>query len=312
MAIKAGYTALNDYTSDQRVKHYLAKGRACICIGQLQGAADFFKQASKAHMQGSKELLCSIKAAITLLPEAWCAQYWSACITKAQEPNPLSSRDGRLLRPVPKAGKFEQALQDALVVLAYAPKQEGCMGICSWPWGHALHSAALEGLQDNVAAALAMQVALEMDPSSQHHKHDMERLMRRIPQAVADVLEAGGSAGLKQWLADEAEQKKPEFLKQRPKYFYYYEWMKERICETHPALPELVMDKLLTMPAGDLDLILQHPQATTWKVDELMGVLEDQGPALLERGQTWLALAWVLDLHQARAWLNRDLTGMSN
>ncbi|KAA6421689.1 MAG: hypothetical protein FRX49_08300 [Trebouxia sp. A1-2] len=295
MAIKAGYTALNDYTSDQRVKHYLAK-------------------------------------------------YWSACITKAQEPNPLSSRDGRLLRPVPKvwklpqaalmqrmqdamhkihsfqagllctawgssgrpdkaslalmrgltyaqAGKFEQALRDALVVLAYAPKQEGCNGICSWPWGHALHSAALEGLQDNVAAALAMQVALEIDPSSQHHKHDMERLMRRIPQAVADVLEAGGSAGLKQWLADEAEQKKPEFLKQRPKYFYYYEWMKERICETHPALPELVMDKLLTMPAGDLDLILQHPQATTWKVDELMGVLEDQGPALLERyplqGLSW-------------------------
>ena len=193
-----------------------------------------------------------------------------------------------------------------------------------------------------MAAALAMQIALEMDPSSQHHKHDMERLIRRIPQAVSDVLEvqhacslvcvrpenatihahghmcihacthmhtgalqhaqhsvqqlgstalaghrhrycercctlyihvtmmtvnhhsctrpaahfvmpqAGGSAGLKQWLADEAEQKKPEFLKQRPKYFYYYEWMKERICETYPALPEQVMDKLLTMPAGDL------------------------------------------------------------
>lgn len=42
--------------------------------------------------------------------------------------------------------------------------------------------------------------------------------------------------------------------------------MKERICETHPALPEPVMDKLLTMPAGDLDLILQHTKATTWKV----------------------------------------------
>ena len=44
-------------------------------------------------------------------------------------------------------------------------------------------------LQDNVAAALAMQIAHEMDLSSQHHKHDMERLMRRIPQAVADALE---------------------------------------------------------------------------------------------------------------------------
>lgn len=40
-------------------------------------------------------------------------------------------------------------MQDALVVLAYTPKQEGCKGICSWPWGHALHSGALEGLQVN-------------------------------------------------------------------------------------------------------------------------------------------------------------------
>ena len=36
-------------------------------------------------------------------------QYWSACINKAQEPNPMSSRDGRLLRPVPKPWKLPQA-----------------------------------------------------------------------------------------------------------------------------------------------------------------------------------------------------------
>lgn len=29
-------------------------------------------------------------------------QYWAACILKAQEPNPLSSRDGRYLKLVPK------------------------------------------------------------------------------------------------------------------------------------------------------------------------------------------------------------------
>lgn len=205
-------------------------------------------------------------------------QYWSACITQAQEPNPLSSRDGRRLKPVPKqwkltqpalthklqevmqklhsmqlgllltawgsskqpdkanlalmrgfayvqAGRFEQALkvsrqlgtpirppgitplrttqdnyaappvlnangiicqhltigvvstlqsatrsflyapcayttkksksgqsrspplQDARVVLVYAPKLKGQQGICSWPWAYGLHSAALEGLQ---------------------------------------------------------------------------------------------------------------------------------------------------------------------
>lgn len=80
------------------------------------------------------------------------------------------------------------------------------------------------------------------------------------------MLQAEGAAGLQQWLAEEEERKKPEFLKQRPKYYYYYEWMKQRLCATHPALPERVMDKLLTMPANDLDLILQHKEGTKWKV----------------------------------------------
>lgn len=80
------------------------------------------------------------------------------------------------------------------------------------------------------------------------------------------MLQAEGSLGLQHWLAEEEERKKPEFLKQRPKYYYYYEWMKQRIHATHPALPEPVMDKLLTMPANDLDLILQHKEGTTWKV----------------------------------------------
>ena len=74
---------------------------------------------------------------------------------------------------------------------------------------------------------------------------------------------------MQEYLAEEEERKKPEYLKQRPKYFHYYEWMKERISANHPALPEPVMDKLLTMPAGDLDLILQHTQATDWKVSKL-------------------------------------------
>ncbi len=47
-----------------------------------------------------------------------------------------------------------------------------------------------------MAAALAMQIAHDMDPSSQHHKDDMERLMRRIPQAVADILEAQHACSL--------------------------------------------------------------------------------------------------------------------
>ena len=36
-------------------------------------------------------------------------------------------------------------------------------------------------------------------------------------------------AGLEAHLAAEREAAKPEFLRQRPKYFYFYEWMKKRI-----------------------------------------------------------------------------------
>lgn len=84
-------------------------------------------------------------------------------------------------------------------------------------------------------------------------------------KCIALLLQHQGAAGLQRLLAEEEDRKKPEFLKQRPKYYYYYEWMKERIYVQHPALPEPVMDKLLTMPAGDLDLILQHEKSTTWK-----------------------------------------------
>lgn len=48
---------------------------------------------------------------------------------------------------VSKASQLHTSLQDARVVLAYGPKDKGQHGVCSWPWAHSLHSAALEGLQ---------------------------------------------------------------------------------------------------------------------------------------------------------------------
>ena len=46
-------------------------------------------------------------------------QYWADCITAAEAPNPLSSRDGRMLRPVPASDRLTQPtlskkLQEAL------------------------------------------------------------------------------------------------------------------------------------------------------------------------------------------------------
>ena len=42
-------------------------------------------------------------------------------------------------------------------------------------------------------------------------------------------MQGGGAAGLLAHLAAEREAARPEFLRQRPKYYYYYEWMKKRI-----------------------------------------------------------------------------------
>ena len=80
-------------------------------------------------------------------------------------------------------------------------------------------------------------------------------------------MQEGGVAALKHKLAAEAEEAKPEFLKQRPKYYYYYRWMKERITKHCAQLPGPVMDKLLVMDAGELDLLLQHESAIKAKVD---------------------------------------------
>ena len=64
-------------------------------------------------------------------------------------------------------------------------------------------------------------------------------------------------------LAGEEEAATPEFLRQRPKYYYYNQWMRRRIAEhCGDALPEAVVGRLLAMEAGELDLILHYPAAT--------------------------------------------------
>jgi len=76
------------------------------------------------------------------------------------------------------------------------------------------------------------------------------------------VPQAGGSAKLEALLAHDAEEATPEFLRQRPKYYYYNLWMRERIVEhCGGELPEPVVLKMLDMEAGELDLILNYPTA---------------------------------------------------
>ncbi|PRW44407.1 UBA TS-N domain-containing [Chlorella sorokiniana] len=168
--------------------------------------------------------------------------------------------------------------------------------LSAWPAGLALLSAAHEALADNVPAALAMQRALELDPECEDYQEAMERLLRRIPEDCAEALRTGGATGLEAHLAAQAEAAKPEYLRQRPKFYYYFEWMKKRIYTQYPQLPEAVMDKLLALEANELDLVLQYPAATRATVDRLLDVYHDQGPAALEGYEVPL-LSW--DEYQA-------------
>lgn len=120
----------------------------------------------------------------------------------------------------------------------------------------------------------------------------LSRLLPRIPEHYATAINEGcGFAGLQKMMDVERERMQPEFLKKRPKYYYYFEWMKKRIQERHPTIAEGVMDKLLALDAGELDLLLQYPQAIDATVHELEGVLAERGDLELEKYEVPL-LSW--------------------
>jgi hypothetical protein len=52
------------------------------------------------------------------------------------------------------------------------------------------------------------------------------------------------ASGFVEYLEEEKWKNAPEALRPRPKYYYYFEWMKDRIFEHYPELPEPVMDKV--------------------------------------------------------------------
>ena len=80
------------------------------------------------------------------------------------------------------------------------------------------------------------------------------------------ILQEEGSQGLERWLEAESERNLPEFKRQRPKHYYYYEWMKDRITQHCGALPDAVMDKMLNIEAGELDTLLNYPKGIQSKV----------------------------------------------
>ncbi|KDD73349.1 hypothetical protein H632_c2265p0, partial [Helicosporidium sp. ATCC 50920] len=116
----------------------------------------------------------------------------------------------------------------------------------------------------------------------------LKRLSRRVPEPCAGAMARARSSRASLSAAIEGVFKArfvagiPEFKRQRPKYYYYYEWMRKRLGEHCPGLPEPVVDKFLTLEAGELDLVLQYPAAARRLADLLQGVLRRDGAPALE------------------------------
>ena len=105
---------------------------------------------------------------------------------------------------------------------------------------------------------------------------------------MLDLLtQAGGSSKLESLLAHDTEEAAPEFLRQRPKYYYYNQWMRDRIVEhCGRNLPEPVVAKMLDMEAGELDLILNYPTAAQQQVcGASLGIVPRTLVALVEGQQ---------------------------
>jgi len=101
---------------------------------------------------------------------------------------------------------------------------------------------------------------------------------RRCPPDHRAALDGGAAGGLQRWLEVERERRRPGVLRDRPRFFHYYEWMRLRISRQFPdGLPGPVQDKLLALDADELDLLLEHPAAVEDLARLLGSVLEERG-----------------------------------
>jgi tetratricopeptide (TPR) repeat protein len=327
-------------------KAYHRKAQAQIASGHIIPALRTYKE-GLAACSGARGLAAATRLALDEAPATWFAAYWAKLVDAAQQPHRLSSRDGKLLKLVPKQNRCsrselhnmvnaflltdtwwleeakslvwnawtegrtpgraeiaffraaaylqinntEQAQRDSLVALSYGPK-DSPTGTSTWAAALLLYSSTLELKGENVPALLHAARAAEIEESAPPLAiNAVDRLLRRVPEHYADAIRSGGVERLNTVLKMEKERDMPPFLKPKPKYYYYYEWMRKRIEARHPQLPSPVMDKLLTMDANELDLLLQYPAAIDGTVRALERVLENKGEEGLA---TWTVplLSW--------------------
>lgn len=338
-----------------KAKLFHRKAQAQSMSGDMVACVQTYKDGLSMCPEASDQLGAAARLALDMMPAKWLATLWIDKLSKAEAQNPLSTRDGILLRQVPKSkrlgkdacesllvsaikkndnvadecrnmlinlwshsksigraecayiraitylehGDAMQCERDATVALVYGPQDED-RSAC-WSAAFALRSKSLEIRGENVGAMLDILRALECSQNVQEYEDTRERLLPRIPEHYASAIRSGcGFKGLVRMMETEKERAKPEVFKNRPKYYYYYEWMKRRIEQRHPSISEQVMDKLLTLDATELDLLLQYPQAIDNTVHELESYLNTHGAGQLESYEVpLLTYTQVQELKQA-------------
>ena len=193
------------------------------------------------------------------------------------------------------AGNHTQAVKDYKVALSYYPEWDRAY------YGYALSiehqlvhdnmtrvevgRTSCNGMHDalivdaQVASALWMKRAMEIQGTNAEYQRQYARLSAKLSEELRDVLSTP-STGFKdavEWLEEDKWENAPEYVRPRPKYYYFYEMMKERIYEHYPELPQPVMDKLLSLDAGELDLLLQYPRAIKGQTEEFLDVYQREG-----------------------------------
>ena len=115
-----------------------------------------------------------------------------------------------------------------------------------------------------------------------------EKHLRGFGGSRDALFSSGGSDAALAWLEEDKWRHAPEYVRPRPKYYYFYEMMREKIEAHYPpgSLPAPVMDKLLSTDADELDLLLQYPEAIRGQTEEYLAVLRERGAEALETYKT--------------------------
>ena len=165
---------------------------------------------------------------------------------------------------------------------------DGCVNVPRKLWGRGYHilGYAYENIKSWILAAIAYRRAFETEPMNEEFVDDLRMIVKKLPEKDREVLLERGADRYEVYLTEEKLMNGPEYLRPKEKYSYYYQWMRERIYEHYPNLPESVMQKLLKHDAHELDLLLQYPKAIKGQTDEYLEVYRQHGGEYLETYQT--------------------------